>query len=318
MALTPTKPTPRSPAARQRTIASHVTDEVTFLGFSAAWKSVRLLPERTAHKTFAAFADNVYFRGGAGVTQLRKNLAMVKPDLNRHALDDLTRAGMASYGRYWCDLFRINDWDLEQVNNVTTVGLENVRTGHAAGQGTICVGTHSGNYDHVTAHIAQTVGHVTAVAEQLKPKKLFNTFAAVREANNISVLPTGTARIVDVLSARVQAGDILALMGDRDISRKGIPVTFFGATASFPAGPALVAYRTGAALVPVSFYYVNGKSAATALPAVDVRHDLDEMVAVRKATQLVAQQMETLIGDNPQDWHMLQPLWAHDLTTQRR
>ena len=84
-----------------------------------------------------------------------------------------------------------------------------------------------------------------------------------------------------------------------------------------PAGSALVARRTGADLLPVGFWYSGGEAKARIYPPVPVDMECDEQEAVRKATQLWADQIASGIREHPGDWHMLQPLWTADLDKSR-
>jgi KDO2-lipid IV(A) lauroyltransferase len=95
-------------------------------------------------------------------------------------------------------------------------------------------------------------------------------------------------------------------MADRDLTPRGVDVTFFGTTARMPAGPASLALKTGAALVPVHLAFrPDGWQ-------VDF---LDEVPAtdVATMTQAMASAFEAGIARYPADWHMLQRLWLDDL-----
>ena len=69
---------------------------------------------------------------------------------------------------------------------------------------------------------------------------------------------------------------MLCLLADRDLTPSGVPVTFFGARATMPAGPAALALRTGAALIPTTLWYsgdaVNGALGGADRAAPDPAH----------------------------------------------
>lgn len=58
-------------------------------------------------------------------------------------------------------------------------------------------------------------------------------------------------RVIDLISAKrllkdaLEAGEVIGLLGDRDITGGGIETPFFGSPAPLPAGPALLAMETG-------------------------------------------------------------------------
>jgi KDO2-lipid IV(A) lauroyltransferase len=115
-----------------------------------------------------------------------------------------------------------------------------------------------------------------------------------------------------VLSERLRAGRGVCLVADRDLSRNGIEVQFFGEATRMPGGPALLAATTGAALLPVGLWFTEDGWAQRIHPAVQLPDgSLREQVAA--GTQLVASAFEHDIAEHPADWHMLQRLWLSDL-----
>ena len=51
---------------------------------------------------------------------------------------------------------------------------------------------------------------------------------------------------------------MLCLLCDRDIGGGGIPVEFFGEPTTLPGGPATLALRTGAPVLPAAVYFDPG------------------------------------------------------------
>ena len=87
-----------------------------------------LLPERAAYRVFDRIADQAWRRHGPSVRQLEANLARVRPGADPDELRELSKAGMRSYLRYYCDAFRLPGWSRERlVGTVRTVGDEPVR-----------------------------------------------------------------------------------------------------------------------------------------------------------------------------------------------
>jgi KDO2-lipid IV(A) lauroyltransferase len=109
-----------------------------------------------------------------------------------------------------------------------------------------------------------------------------------------------------VLVERLHAGGVLCLLSDRDLSARGVDVTFFGAATRMPAGPASLALQTGSVLLPVTLAYAPGRWLVRFHPAV-AHSDVVTM------TQAVADAFADGIGEHPADWHMLQRLWLDDL-----
>ena len=282
--------------------------------YALAWRLVRALPERLAARLFRAGADLAVRRGGKGVRRLRSNLARVAGA--GADLDTLTRDAMRSYARYWLEVFRLQDWPAAQlVDRLDMPGEELLHRLQAEGRGVIVALPHSGNWDHAGAYIVVRGIPFTTVAERLEPASVFDRFVAFREQLGMEVLAlTGAERPpFDVLADRLRAGRMVCLMADRDLTASGVDVEFFGATARMPAGPALLALRTGAALVPAHGRYVEGRSIVRIYDEIPQPAGGTEAERAAQMTQALADVFAEGIGAAPADWHMLQRLWLDDL-----
>ena len=131
----------------------------------------------------------------------------------------------------------------------------------------------------------------------------------------MEVLPlTGGERSPsEALADRLRAGGVVCLLGDRDLTRHGIDVRFFGQTARMPAGPALLAATTGAALLPVGLWFTPDGWGVRVHPPLPVAAAGRLRDRVSSATQALADVFATEVAAHPEDWHMLQRLWLADL-----
>jgi len=289
-------------------------------GYGAGWAGVRRLPEPAAYAVFDHAADLMWRRGGPSVRQFRANLRRVCPALDDSGLRELTRAGLRSYLRYWCDAFRLPDWDRDRVvSRVSCLHEERLRDNLAQGRGVVAALPHMANWDHAGAWAALTGAPVTTVAERLRPEALYDRFVAFRESLGMEILPlTGGGDVTRPLARRLREGRLVPLLADRDLRASGVPVSFFGEQTRMPPGPALLAMQTGAALVPVTMRYVGAAPShgieLTWHPEVPVPAAGTTREKVTVMTQVVADVFAAGIAAAPQDWHMLQPLWLADRT----
>lgn len=274
--------------------------------YAGGWAVVRALPEPAALALFRAGADLAARRGGKGVDRLRANLARVAPGQD---LDTLTRDALRSYARYWCEVFRLQVLTPERLlADTVTEGADAFFAAVAGPAGLVLALPHSGNWDQAGAWCGAQGVPFTTVAERLKPESLYDRFVEFRESLGMEVLPlTGGARPpYEILVERLEAGGTLCLLADRDLSVRGIDVEFFGRTARMPAGPASLALKTGATLIPVTLSFRPGGWRIVFHPPVG-HTDVDTM------TQAVADAFAAGIAAYPADWHMLQKLWLEDL-----
>lgn len=293
-----------------------IGDQLSDLGYAAGWRLVRAMPEFAARNAFQAGA--LYAARGGGPEQLRKNLARVVGVAPADVPDDLIRASLASYARYWREAFRLPSMDhrvLARQLDEAAVGGEHVAAALDAGRGAILALPHSGNWDMAGVWLTNTHGRFATVAERLKPESLYKRFLDYRESLGFEVLPlTGGARPpFEVLAERLRGNGLVCLMSDRDLTKSGVGVDLFGEPTRLPAGPAKLAMATGAALLPVHSYYEPDVT-VTAISA-----PLDTTSGdVTTVTQTLADQFGANIAAHPADWHMLQPQWIADLSKERR
>jgi phosphatidylinositol dimannoside acyltransferase len=292
------------------------SEQLSDWGYAAGWRVVRALPEPVARSTFDAGAR--YAARGGGPEQLRKNLARVLGVAPERVPASLMRASLSSYARYWREAFRLPSMDLPAVAAQVDrrfIGADKLEAAHAAGHGGVLALPHSGNWDMAGVWLAQKFGTFATVAERLKPETLFNRFVAYRESLGFEVFPLsgGQRPPFELLSERLRQNIFVCLMAERDLTRSGVEVSFFGELTRMPAGSAKLAISTGAPLFPVHVYY-DGDDCV-----VEVHDALDTSSGdVSVITQALADRFAANIAAYPQDWHMLQPQWLADLSEARR
>lgn len=299
-----------------RQLTSRFTGTATDWAYAVGWRAVRAMPEFAARNAFDTGARYAARRGGP--EQLRKNLARVLGVRPAQVPQSLMRASLASYGRYWREAFRLPTMDhvaiARQLDDVIQ-GLDHLYAALDAGRGAVIALPHSGNWDMAGVWVAQRYGTFTTVAERLKPESLYQRFIDYREGLGFEVLPLsgGSKPPFEVLCERLRDNQIVCLMAERDLTRTGVEVDFFGEPTRMPAGPAKLAIETGAALLPTHCWFEPKGWGFQVYPAVDCS-DRD----VGAATQAMANQFAHNIAAHPADWHMLQPQWLADLSDERR
>ncbi|MFC8180215.1 phosphatidylinositol mannoside acyltransferase [Rhodococcus sp. NPDC057297] len=285
-------------------------------GYAAGWRLVRSLPAGLATKLFDAGADVAARRGG-GPVQLRRNLARVLGTTADQVPDELIRASLRSYARYWREAFRLPSMDLDALAaslDSSIHGQEHLNAALNDGRGAVLALPHSGNWDMAGVWLARTHGTFATVAERLKPESLYQRFVAYRESLGFEIFPLSGGEVPPfaALSDRLRQNKVVCLLSERDLARHGVPVTFFGEPTRMAAGPARLAIDTGAHLLPVHCYFDGDAWGFSISPRIDVGE------GVETATQKLADRFADNIAAYPADWHMLQPLWMDDLSDSRR
>ncbi len=283
--------------------------------YATGWMAVRAMPEFAARNAFGAAAR--YAARSGGPDQLRKNLARVLHVPPADVPDSLMRASLASYARYWREAFRLPGMDLAALGRElhdSVLGRDHIDAALASGRGAVIGLPHSGNWDMAGVWLAQTHGTFTTVAERLKPESLYRRFIHYRESLGFEVLPLSGGEQgpfqapFDVLCERLRDNRVVCLMAERDLTRTGVQVDFFGEPTRLPAGPAKLAIATGAALLPAHCWFEGQGWGVIIHPPLDCTSG-----DVGAITQAMADHFEKNIAAHPEDWHMMQPQWLADL-----
>lgn len=288
-------------------------DKLTEWAFEAAWRLVRVLPESWATGLFRAGADRAAGKNGPSVQRLRGNLRRVVGDaVPETELDLLVRDGMRSYARYWMEAFRLPSWNRDTILDRCVLDNHEVFDLYReAGTGVIVVLPHSGNWDLAGAWVTSMGFPVTTVAERLKPEAVYEKFLAFRRSLGMTIVPHagGERPPIDVLADAVKDRHVVALLGDRDLSRRGVEVSFFGGRTRMPAGPALLALRTGAPIYTIVLRYEGGRLRGGFKGPVPVPTEGGPSDRVAAITQYIADDFAAGIAAHPADWHMLQRMF---------
>lgn len=286
-------------------------DSFVAWAYIVAWKLLRAIPEKLAYALFNRGARWLVKRDGKSVQRLRKNLFRVRPELSDPQMKILLEEAMASYLRYWCDTFRFPNWDSQRINSTVTVTREELLLdGIKSGRGVIVALPHAGNWDHAGAYFCLKGIHLVTVAERLKPERLFNEFLRYRQAMGMEVLPLDSRSIV-TLAQRLREGHLIALVADRDLSKSGIDVQFFGKPARMPAGPAVLALKTEAVFL-TAFVNYTSQGIHITFDQILIPESGTQEEKVSALVQKSADNFERGISQHPQDWHMLQRIWIDD------
>lgn len=300
--------------------------------FGIGWRTVPRLPDALGRAIFDVVALAVWARRGGGVQRLERNLARARPGASPRELRRLSRAGMRSYMRYYCEAFQLPGWDAELVAaKVRAVGATPLLEDLAAGRAVILVLGHLGNWDLAGAWAARELAPVVTVAERLEPAELFDQYVAFRESLGISVIPLdrGTNVFRALVGHAKRGGVVVPLLADRDLSATGVVVDLLGEPARVAAGPAALTLATGARLYPTRITYerLRGRRRRAArgpwgtvldfAPAVELPEGLTRADAVAAISQAWVDSVAEAIRTEPEDWHMLQRVFVADLDPAR-
>jgi KDO2-lipid IV(A) lauroyltransferase len=286
----------------------------TYLAYRAGAEFVKLAPGPIVSPLARGVAQLAPAVMRERKKQVERNLRRVHgPDFGGLALQRAVTATFDSYGRYWYELFRLPNESPEWVQaHFRGPGEEHIRAAIDAGTGAVLALPHLGSWDFAGAWLAGRGYTVTVVAEVLEPPELFEWFVEFRRSLGMNVVPLGPSAGADMLSA-LRHNEAICLLCDRDLTGDGIEVEFFGERTTMPGGPAMLALRSGAPLIPTGCYFLpNGCGEARIGPPIPTERTGSIRADIARITQELAHRFEDLIRAEPEHWHMLQPNWPGD------
>ncbi len=280
-----------------------------------AWLA-RSLPERVAYGAAHSL--------GALAARLSRKRKLIESHLARitgrppgsREVQRLARAAYASYARYWLETFRLAEKDKEFfLERFQCEGEKYLDEVLERGKGAIVVAGHLGNWDAAGAWLGATGRRPVTVAEEVKPKRLFEFFVRHRARLGIKIYPARPS-VSTRLIEEVADGALVAIIGDRDLKGRGPEVTFFGERATFPAGPASIALRTGVPVLVAGVYSAElgrgtwGWTAEISEPIGPP--GADGAPSISELTQQIADRLALFVARRPEEWHVFQPFWLAD------
>jgi KDO2-lipid IV(A) lauroyltransferase len=234
-------------------------------------------------------------------------------DISRQELDREVDQVFDSYARYWLESFRLPGTHPALIEDGMEVdGYEHIDDALDKGGGVILALPHLGGWEWAAFWLAESKGRtVTAVAEPVEPPELAEWFVGLRRDIGINVVPLGPSAGTECVRA-LKANDILCLLCDRDLVGGGVEVDFFGERTTLPGGPATLALRSGAPLLPTAVYFDGTGHLGLVRPPLKVEREGKLREDVARITQDLACELELLIRRAPDQWHLMQPNWPSD------
>lgn len=280
----------------------------TYWQYRAVWEAVARMPDGMARRMPSTIGRSWYrFASERQRDQVRRNLWRVAGHPPVGELEELVESAYVSYARYWVDAFRLHRMSSEDVlGRSSGENLEVVDELLADGRGAILATGHLGSWDIGAFFTTQRDWRMTVVAEVLEPRRLFDRFVWLRRQAGIGVIPlVRGGKMVEQLVDVVRDGGLATLLADRDLTKKGPVVEFFGEPCRLPPGTAALARRTGRPVAVGAFVTEGEGYRAVVLPEV-----LDlASVSVEEGTQQLAYALERLVGRHPEQWHVFVRNW---------
>lgn len=280
--------------------------------YRAASSVLGLLPEPVIRRGGYAAGWTTWLWADRRRTTAIRNMARARgesPDQPSATSKKMARRMFAAYGRYWAEVLWLRPSRVPQIDRHLEIeGIEHFQTALAAGRGAVFALPHIGNWE-VAGLVAGRLGaRLVAVAEKLPNRRLAEWFIRVRNTMGIDVmLADGSPRLIADLAGVLAANGAVALVTDRDVTRRGVKTEFFGEPTKLPGGAVTLHLQTGAPLMAAASYFSPGRG-----HKVVIKPPLPAFESMEEGMRLLVSDLEDLIVADPEQWHMVQPNWPQD------
>ncbi|HEY3523811.1 MAG TPA: lysophospholipid acyltransferase family protein [Candidatus Limnocylindrales bacterium] len=298
-------PTARRPSVRH--LGTRLVERIAVTAYRLAAWTLRHVPETVGVAVLATAFQAAYVFWPQKRASSNANFAHV---LGRPADDPAVRrlalAAYRTYARYLVELMRLPiGRDGGYADRVDLEGIEPVlERWRSSGRGLILTVGHLGSNEAVAAGIAHHGFPIGVVADDSAFPELFDLLRRQREAWGLSIIPWRNLR---ELFGFLRRNEILGLLVDWGYREDGIPVRLFGAWTCLPAGPAVLAAKTGTPIVPIAVRRDGRRFRVEAGAAIEVGSPAP--AELQRATQSVADALERAIAAAPEQWYSFRTIW---------
>ena len=278
----------------------------------------RFVPLRVAYWGAIVLAEVMWLVRRDNRTAAIANMTQVVGE--RDAALAMAKRSFRNYGRYLVDFVRAPKIRPQAIREkVRFDRWDAIEEAMSGGRGVIFVLMHFGNWDMGGPALAERGYKVNVIAQTFEHDRLNEAVVAARQVRGMNVIPAEHAAMGIVRALR--RNEVLGILIDRPMEEGGVEVNFFGRPTTVPAGPAWIALRTGARVLPAALVRARDTEDVTlALVDLDVTISRtgDVEADVRHLTRRILESHERFIRAHPDQWFMFRPMWPRQQRDRQR
>lgn len=278
----------------------------------------RILPRPWRYLMGTAMGDLVYWVWGTKRRILLQNMATVlglgprDPMVRRLALKS-----MRNYCKYLIEFLELPVLSPSDdiIRSMKLQGVEHLQDAIAQGKGVILASAHFGTIEIGGLRLTDFTD-VHAVYDTFRPAYLDRLIQRKREEKGINLIPVTNIR---AMMRVLRNGGTLTMLFDRPmVAAKGVKVHFFGRWTAVPAGPAVLAMKTGAEILPVYMIRHPDKTFESIFfPPIRWTPSGNRDQDVQMIMQKLMDTLQSAVRMRPDQWYMFRPMWPEDPGLQR-
>jgi len=234
-----------------------------------------------------------------------------KIDFDETVLKKTVKGVYRNFGIYMVEFFQIPKWNKERVKKqVQVVNIHYLDQVLARSKGAIVLTGHLGNWE-LAGVVTSLLGYnLSAIALPFRNERIAMIFVRRRKLMGVNVILTG-ANPKEYLRA-FRENSVIAILGDRLFTEKGVCVKFMGKDTYLPRGPATLAVKWKAGyLAGFLIREKKGKYMLVFDKPMEVPENQDQQKQVQSLVQQGARYLEKYILKYPEQWLNFSRMWDY-------
>ncbi len=287
----------------------------TRLGVQAGCLAAGILPRRwlfgisdwlatIGYRLFRRFRNKSVFNLGVALGA----------QLDGTAIERIVRRSLRNFFRSCVEIgITLESSDADLRSEIPISGRENLDAALAQGRGVIALSAHLGNFFIVGTRLT-IAGYSTFVLVN-QPRdghfaKLMDDFRLRARQNTIHARPRREA--LEELYEVLRGNGVAVMIADEYRKGNGIHVPLFGHTVLARRGPATIALRTGAQIVPVLMVRQPDDSLKLVIePPLELLRSAKGRAEIRENTLRITQWLERTVRAYPDQWNWMNIQWSN-------
>jgi lauroyl/myristoyl acyltransferase len=280
---------------------------VTYWLYRAGEWVINLLPRGLVMPVAGAFGNLAYDLAGSKRDLIHGNLAhpLGLASDNRR-VRQAARHAFRNYAKYLADMMRLAKLTEDEAASLVDIeNFEILAEARKEGKGVLLCTAHVGGMDLIGPALKRHRQSLHVVADDTTYGRLYDHLEAARASQNIFLI--GWRNLRGLFKA-LRAGENLVLFCDGGYRPGDVPVELCGEATTLPIGPATLAAKTGAPMLPVACRRRrDDRFDVRGLPLIHCAST--DPAEIQRATQVLADELGQVLAEDPGQWYMFRPVW---------
>ena len=289
---------------------------MTRFAFTLGRLAVRLLPQRWLFR-FADLVARIGFYCFRGFrTRSTTNIAVAfGKQPGDAAVEDTARRSLRNFLRSCMEIavaLEVSERELQV--SIPLVGREHLDAALAKGSGVLVLSAHLGNFFLVGTRLAIEGYTISVLINQPSDKRLAELMDSYRlQVRQKTIHAHPRREALKALHDSLRRNEITLIISDEYRRGEGVEVTLFGRIVIARRGPATMALRTGAAVVPACMIRQGDGSLKLIIePELELDRSGRSAAQVKENTIRITKWLERTVRTYPDQWNWMNMRWWKD------